>query len=135
MSNEIDRAEAINKLVTAGGVHTESISDGYHTFGELYNHRAVLFSVVCSMFRHKAWKSKQHDDGTMYENYFIVGLETPTGDATYHYEMSYWDMFDVVELPTAPKYDGHTSADAIERIAGLKQVLDCMAVINNAKNH
>ena len=24
------------------------ISDGYHTFNELYHHRAVLFSVICN---------------------------------------------------------------------------------------
>lgn len=30
---------------------TGSTSDGYHTFDELYHHRAVLFSVVVAMFR------------------------------------------------------------------------------------
>jgi len=34
------------------------ISDGYHTFNELYRHRAVLFSVVCHCYKFFAWKSK-----------------------------------------------------------------------------
>ena len=95
-------------------------SDGYHTFNELYHHRAVLFSVICNMFPEKAWKSKKHDTGDMYEGMFIVGIETEQGQATYHYDIEpYWDMFKVKELDKAPKYDGHTPSDAIERIGNL----------------
>lgn len=98
-----------------------NISDGYHTFNELYHHRAVLFSVICSQFKSKAWKSKFHDDGTMYDGMFIVGIDTPNGQATYHYDIDpYWDMYNVPELTRAPKWDGHTPSDAIERISSLK---------------
>jgi hypothetical protein len=97
------------------------VSDGYHTFNELYHHRAILFSVICNQNRNLAWKSKSHEDGTMYANMFIVGIETPEGQATYHYDTNpYWNMFDVVEKGSAPKWDGHTPAQAIERIALLK---------------
>ena len=97
-------------------------SDGYHTFNELYHHRAVLFSVICNMFPEKAWKSKLHDTGDMYEGMFIVGIETEQGQATYHYDIEpYWDIFKVKELEKAPKYDGHTPSDAIERIGNIKQ--------------
>ena len=95
-------------------------SDGYHTFNELYHHRAVLFSVICNMFSEKAWKSKLHDTGDMYDGMFIVGIETEQGQATYHYDIEpYWDMFKVKELEKAPKYDGHTPSDAIARIGNL----------------
>lgn len=95
-------------------------SDGYHTFNELYHHRAVLFSVICNMFPEKAWKSKKHDTGDMYEGMFIVGIETEQGQATYHYDIEpYWDIFKVKELEYAPKYDGHTPSDAIARIGNL----------------
>ena len=95
-------------------------SDGYHTFNELYHHRAVLFSVICNMFSEKAWKSKLHDTGDMYEGMFIVGIDTEQGQATYHYDIEpYWDMFKVKELEKAPKWDGHTPADAIQRIGGI----------------
>ena len=95
-------------------------SDGYHTFNELYHHRAVLFSAICNMFPEKAWKSKLHDTGDMYDGMFIVGIETEQGQATYHYDIEpYWDMFKVKELDKAPKYDGHTPSDAIERIGNL----------------
>lgn len=95
-------------------------SDGYHTFNELYHHRAVLFSVICNMFPEKAWKSKLHDTGDMFEGMFIVGIETEQGQATYHYDIEpYWDMFNVKELEKAPKWDGHTPSDAIGRIGNI----------------
>lgn len=99
------------------------ISDGYHTFNELYHHRAILFSVICNMYPERAWKSKQHDTGDMYEGMFIVGIETPEGQATYHYDLDpYWDLFKVKELDKAPKWDGHTPEEAIRRIATLSDV-------------
>ena len=62
----------------------------------------------------------RHHDGTMYDGMFIVGIETPKGQATYHYDIDpYWDMFDCKELDRAPEWDGHSPADAIERIATL----------------
>ena len=95
-------------------------SDGYHTFNELYHHRAVLFAMICNSFLHLSWKSKLHDTGDMFDGMFIVGIETPQGQATYHYDVEpYWDMFRVTELERAPKWDGHTPAEAIDRIAAM----------------
>ena len=87
------------------------ISDGYHTFDELYYHRMILFSIICNQNADKAWKSKLHDDGTMYDDYFIVGITTPQGDYTYHYHIDEWDYFKVKELEFAPKWDGHKPED------------------------
>lgn len=107
--------EIVNQL--AEEIVMGNISDGYHTFNELYHHRAVLFAVICNSNKEQAWKSKLHDTGDMYEGMFIVGIETPEGQATYHYDINpYWDMFKVKELPKAPKWDGHTPDEAIRRI-------------------
>ena len=96
------------------------LSDGYHTFNELYHHRAVLFSVICNTFHEKAWKSRKHDTGDMFDGMFIVGIETPEGQATYHYDIEpYWDIFKVKELEFAPKWDEHTPEEAIKRISTL----------------
>lgn len=104
--------------IPEGGIG--NLSDGYHTFNELYHHRAILFSAICNAMPDKAWKSKLHDTGDMFDGMFIVGIETPDGQATYHYDIDpYWDMFKVKELEKAPKWDGHTPQDAIERIAKL----------------
>lgn len=97
------------------------VSDGYHTFDELYHHRAVLFSKLCNSNPWSSWKSKLHHDDTMYDGMFIVGINTPNGQATYHYDVDkYWDMFNVRILNKAPIWDGHTSDDAIARILDMK---------------
>lgn len=93
-----------------------TLSDGYHTFNELYDHRAILFSIICNQNKAIAWKSKKHDDGTMFDGMFIVGIKTPLGQYTYHYDIKpYWEMFDVEELENAPKWDGHQPKD-IDRL-------------------
>lgn len=97
-------------------------SDGYHTFNELYHHRAILFSVICNIYPHLAWKSKQHHspEEPMYDGMFIVGIQTPEGQATYHYDLEpYWGLFAVKELERAPEWDGHTPDEAIRRISTL----------------
>lgn len=99
---------------------TGETNDGYHTFNELYHHRAVLFSVIVANYHDRAWKSKKHHDGTMYEDMFIVGIDTPAGQATYHYNINpYWDMFDCQVLDIAPAWDDHTPEQALERIRTL----------------
>lgn len=92
-----------------GGV--DDVSDGYHTFGELYEQRAYLFSVICRAFQDKAWKAKKHADGEVWDGYFIVGVTTPEGEYTYHYKDEIWDLFPVEERDMAPEYDGHTTKD------------------------
>ena len=94
------------------------ISDGYHTFNELYDHRMILFSLICNSNSQRAWKSWKHHDGTMYDNYFIVGINTPEGQYSYHYHEDNWDYFDVKELEVAPEWDGHKPND-IKRLLSL----------------
>ena len=94
------------------------ISDGSHSFNELYYHRMILFAVVCNKNKTKAWKSKKHADGSMYESYFIVGIETPEGQYSYHYHIDNWNFFNVKELERAPEWDGHQPKD-VKRLLSL----------------
>lgn len=117
----IDVMPEIIALLKAQEPITGETSDGYHTFNELYHHRAVLFSVIVNNYKDLAWKSVRHHDGTMYDGMFIVGIDTPDGQATYHYDINpYWDMFKCRVREFAPEWDGHTPAQAIERIGKLK---------------
>lgn len=115
---EIDENGDIQIL--GGTFNKGSVSDGYHTFDELYYHRMVLFSVICNTYKESAWKSWKHHDDTMYDDYFIVGLQTPEGQYTYHYHKDEWDMFKVKELEKAPEYDGHKPSDITRLISLLK---------------
>jgi hypothetical protein len=93
------------------------ISDGYHTFNELYEHRHILFLGMLSASREKAWRSKLHADGTMFDGWFIAGLDTELGTATYHLPLRMWHLFDVIrEIDKAPEWDGHTSNDVLVRL-------------------
>lgn len=92
------------------------ISDGFHTFDELYAHRILLFIALMKSNRQISWKSKLHSDGSSIENWFIAGMNLPTGDITYHIPNNFWDMANVTELEKAPNWDGHSSEDVIKRL-------------------
>lgn len=109
--------EEINKEIS-NLKDKSDISDGSHTYGELYEDRMFLFSIICNDNQDKAWKSWLHDDGTMFDDYFIVGINTPEGSFTYHYHKDTWDNFKVPEIPKAPAWDGHSRKD-IDRLLSL----------------
>ena len=89
------------------------MSDGYHTFNGLYYQRMMLFAALVKAYKDKAWKSWKHEDGKpcFDGGWFIVGIDTPQGSYTYHYEDKYWSWFDCEELPVAKHWDGHTEED------------------------
>ena len=65
----------------------------------------------------------------MYEDYFIVGVDTPMGQFTYHYPMLHWGVFQVRELDKAPEWDGHNSSDVV-RLHSIKAVCFDMSDLN-----
>lgn len=105
----------------SGGLITGETSDGYHTFNELYEHRHTLFIALMHAFPALSWKAKLHDDYSHFPGWFVAGIETPEGQATYHLPLRLWDAFDVEELPVSPPWDGHTPDDVIKRITSLSQ--------------
>lgn len=107
--------------VPEGGIG--EMSDGYHTFSGLYYQRMVLFAALVKAYKDKAWKSHRHEDGELCfgGGWFIVGIDTPDGSYTYHYEDKDWDRFDCQELPTGKKWDGHTETD-VTRLLSLPDV-------------
>lgn len=103
-----------NRLICALRPSTCKLSDGYHTFDELYEHRTALLAVLAKN-NPLAYKSKKHHDGTMYDNMFIVGINYDK-PITYHCEMEYWDKFQCKEVEYAPEWDGHTPDDVVQRL-------------------
>lgn len=99
-----------------------NISDGWHTFEELYEFRKSLSIALLNTNKDISWKSKKHHDGSMFNGgYFICGIETPNGQVTNHYKMDSWDLFNVKILEFAPEWDGHTAIDSIDRLKSLKE--------------
>ena len=97
----------------AGVKEIEDISDGFHTFRQLYYQRMMLFAVIVKQNKDKAWKSLRHEDGELCfgGEWFIVGIDTPEGSYTYHYEDNYYSLFDCKELERGKRWDGHTEKD------------------------
>ena len=102
---------------------TGEVSDGYHTFNELYEYRllynASMFNELAKQGLYDVHKSKRHSDGEIPfsdSNWFIVMAELPTGQISNHYPMKDWDLFQIPEKEKANKWDGHTPKDVAERI-------------------
>lgn len=117
-----------------------SISDGHHTFDELYDHRITLYIALCKKMQANryygdarnhvsqkhagekiVWRSKLHSDKTSYKGWFILGMYTDKGkQISYHIPDKRWKETDFAQtLEKAPKFDGHTSQDVLERIKNL----------------
>lgn len=96
------------------------VSDGYHTFNALYEQRLILFATLVNTYVDKSWKSRLHSDGEIPFDggWFIVGIDTPAGQYSYHYEDKDWDLFRCKELERAPEFDGHTDKD-VDRLLSL----------------
>ncbi len=126
------KAEAYDRLMSGGKKAIEEtckafkisdigeFSDGFHTFNTLYHQRAVLFATLVNTYSSHSWKSYRHEDGQICfgGGWFIVGIDTPKGSYTYHYENKYWDMFNCQTYENAKHWDGHTDDD-VERLLTL----------------
>lgn len=125
----MDKTKALNHYILGakerGDIDTKGISDGHHTFGDLYQQRAVLFCTICNLYPSISWKSRNHfdDDDPMYEGDFIAGIYTPMGQAAFHLKNKYWDMLNVSEIEKAPRYDGYSSEEALKRIVSLGELV------------
>lgn len=112
------------------------ISDGSHTFDELYQHRYTLYMALARLLKRQenaighippgesfVWRSKNHSDGELAfgGGWFVLGIGKDKGrQITYHLPMDRWEECDFAEpLDRAPEWDGHSSADVLERIKTL----------------
>lgn len=110
-----DEMRNYEKAITeiAGVEDIGDVTDGYHTFNQLYYQRAMLFATIVNQNSDKAWKTHKHEDGEpcFGGGWFLVTIDTPQGAYGYHYEDKYWDMFKCKELEKAKHWDGYTEED------------------------
>lgn len=121
------KEEAINVIISTG-CDTNKISDGYHTFGELYEHRITLFIALCRELmnnpsyqdgqKSEVWRSHKHSDGSSFEGWFLLGIGKERGDQiTYHMPIDKWDQCAFAyTYDKAPDFDGHSSSDVLNRL-------------------
>lgn len=114
---EEGQGKVLSKANTIG-----EISDGYHTFDELYDYRmiynALLINSYASQCLYNCHKSKRHftKEECFGGGWFIVTMNLPSGQVSNHYEMKYWDYFHCEEREFADEWDGHTPQEAYKRM-------------------
>ncbi len=104
-------------------------SDGYHTFDELYEHRFTLYIALCKQLASTGypespgyvWRSHEHSDGSIMDGWFLLGINQDHGkQITYHLPARLWNDCEFADFrKRAPEFDGHTSANVLERIKDL----------------
>ena len=144
-----NKLQEVQELVNSLGDLKGSVSDGFHTFDEIYNFRklynALLFNewamqikmetafskdasgrtkqiVVAKSNKYDVHKSIRHHNGELCfgGGWFVVIAILPSGQITNHYEMKDWDLFKIPEVEKAKyEFDGHTSQDVVERMLNL----------------
>ena len=114
---------AMNSTTDINKTDQGNVSDGYHTFNDLYHFRmiynAALFNSWWSMRRFNIHKSRRHNDGEecFGGGWFIFVAVLPTGMISNHYKEKYWDLFHIPDYDKAlVPFDGHTAQDVIDRL-------------------
>ena len=149
-TTDILQLNYINDLIQDGSkrnrIDANDVSDGYHTFGQLYdcrlaynaalfnewaNPNTVRFHTDLTQFdntgttkgnQYNVHKSLRHHDGELCfgGGWFIVVAILPTGQISNHYKVEDWDLFKIPETEKAlVEFDGHTTDDVITRLLNL----------------
>lgn len=87
------------------------ISDGYHTFDELYQHRNLLFLNLClNDSSNCRWRPH-------YEGWFVLYWETIHGQISYHLPIKFVRLVDgKIERDDNYQWDGHSPSNVLERL-------------------
>jgi len=102
------------------------ISDGFHTFRELYEQRHAIFAALCIAHKEKAWRARYHAEGDKMDGWFVAGIDLPTGQVSFHMPDKYWDNFKLCQTIPKSKWDGYTTNDVVDRIN------DFTSIVNSA---
>jgi hypothetical protein len=103
------------------------ISDGYHSFDELYTHRIHLFIALAKAHYRdpsagEVWMSKKHKDGSEWPGWFVLGIgHFPGEQVSYHLPEKYWPICQQFArvMDSCLTFDGHSSDDVLKRLLDL----------------
>lgn len=90
------------------------ISDGYHTFEELYDHRCLLFLNLCLKdLGNCFWKPD-------FEGWFCLYWESPQGQISYHLPNKLLPLVEKdIRRDDNHQWDGHKGCDVLSRLRSL----------------
>ena len=109
--------------------HRGGLSDGYHSFDELYDHRCILFISLVNLCqemndrrssRYEIFKCVEHHDSSRLDGWFLCVIKSHVGQISYHLPDKYWDLLRCPAYLRSPiPFDGHTSDDVLQRLKKL----------------
>jgi len=96
-----------------------NVSDGYHTFNELYEHRCLLWIIFAHFERDICYWVRDH-----YPNWdlLVMELSPNIGQISYHVKSEYRKFYEgkiQEKLLADHVFDGHTPNDVINRLKTL----------------
>lgn len=88
----------------------DDISDGHRTFGELYEHRCLLYLNLCLALPDRCvWKKD-------YETWFCLYFESAFGQISYHLPDKFLPLVEgKLRRDDEYAWDGHTPEQVLER--------------------
>lgn len=94
-------------------INTKQLSDGYHTFEDLYTQRLFLTAALAKSNPNSCYIALSHKDGSMFDDMFVIVFNTKEGLYSYHYHLRDLDLFKGIKVLEKEllTYDGHTSSD------------------------
>lgn len=95
-------------------IKDNDISDGYHTFDELYEHRCLLFLNLClANSANCFWKPD-------FDNWFALYWESPSGQISYHLPNKFLPILKgKIKRDDDHIWDKHLSSDVIFRLTDM----------------
>lgn len=90
------------------------MSDGYHTFDELYEHRCALYVLLCLQApEYCFWRPD-------FEGWFVLYIDIPIpgiGQISYHIPNGMFYLIEnKIKQDDDHKWDGHKSKDVVNRL-------------------
>jgi len=105
--------EYIQLLRDTAGLNTEDISDGKNSFGTLYAQRTIFFSIICNIYKERAFKTEDQPLDMKVNEYFTAAIRLD--DICYYllFPAEDWDLFKIPELEFIPEgLNMHTKNNA-----------------------
>ena len=151
MENKVDMTPAVNQVIDGAVknkvIDTKKIQIKYHSVGQLYTRSRTQLRLITALCPQLAFKSLRHYDEVndsikAFNDDFIVGVYTPMGPVAFHYKLEFLNEFSHITFQdNAPKYDGYTEDESMQRLNSLTNLIvigasidEIIKLINENKN-
>ncbi len=102
----------------------DDISNGFHTFRELYDQQVALLSVISALIPAYCVKSKQSHDGNMSKGMFTMRINYPNiKPITFHLKNEYWDKIPCAESDQLRECEMLHATNNLKRLEELSHIL------------